>query len=134
MAMSLFTRLRAAAMTVEIAVMLCVAEAMIRLLPYRRYAPLVRRMAGQGDAPLQVARRVRRRLAVAVRCLPWQPLCLTRAIAARAVLGRRGHASVLSLGVDIGAVDLAAHAWLSAGGIIVTGRDEMARYNEVAQL
>ncbi len=134
MPMPLFTRLRAAAMTAEIAAMLCVAEVMIRLMPYRRYAPMVRRMAGTGNAPLQLARRVRRRLTVAVRCLPWQPLCLARAIAARAVLGRRGHGSVLSLGVDVGAVDLAAHAWLAAGGIVVTGREEMERYSEVAQL
>lgn len=129
-----FTRLRAAAMTIELWAMLWIAEAMIRLLPYRRYARLVQAMNGSGDAPLQQARRVRRRLDVAARWLPWQPLCLVRAIAARAILGRRGFTSILSLGVDIAAADLAAHAWLTAGGIIVTGRDEIAAHREVTQL
>ncbi len=128
------TRLRAAAMTAELWLSLCLATAMIRLLPYRRYAGLVKRMNGQVEAPLQVARRVRRRLDVAARYFPRQPKCLSRSIAARATLARRGYASSLSLGVDVRAADLAAHAWLSAGGIIVTGREEMANFGEVARL
>ena len=56
---------------------------------------------------------------------PWMPfrtLCLQQAIAARAMLARRGIDSVLHLGVcDPTGTALEAHAWLDAGGLNVTG-------------
>jgi hypothetical protein len=56
---------------------------------------------------------------------PWMPfrtLCLQQAIAARAMLARRGIGSVLHLGVQgITGPKLEAHAWLDAGGLNVTG-------------
>lgn len=57
--------------------------------------------------------------------VPWMPfrtLCLQQAIAARAMLARRGIGSVLHLGVQgLTGAKLEAHAWLDAGGLAVTG-------------
>ena len=54
--------------------------------------------------------------------LPFRTLCLQQAIAARAMLERRGIDSVLHLGVrDPTGTALEAHAWLDAGGLNVTG-------------
>ncbi len=58
--------------------------------------------------------------------MPFRAVCLQQAIAARAMLDRRGIASVLHLGVSSAAgspknAALEAHAWLDAGGLWVTG-------------
>ncbi len=54
--------------------------------------------------------------------LPFRTLCLQQAIAARAMLERRGIDSVLHLGVrDPTGTALEAHAWPDAGGLNVTG-------------
>ena len=52
--------------------------------------------------------------------LPWQPRCLARAVAARAMLRRRGIPGELHLGVA-GTAPLSAHAWLTVGGDVVQG-------------
>lgn len=56
---------------------------------------------------------------------PWMPfrtLCLQQAIAARAMLTRRGIGSVLHLGVQgLADTKLEAHAWLNVGMLNVTG-------------
>ena len=54
--------------------------------------------------------------------LPFRAQCLQQAIAARAMLARRGIGSVLHLGVgDPTGTKLVAHAWLDAGRLQVTG-------------
>lgn len=127
-------RVAAALLFAQLLLAMIMAEMVIRALPYRRYAPLVRRMCGDAPAPPALAARVRRLTLKAGEWLPWSAKCLTRSIAGRAVLGWRGYASDLSLGLDIDAPDLTAHAWLKAGGIVVTGAEEMRRYREVTRL
>ncbi|MBS0472124.1 MAG: lasso peptide biosynthesis B2 protein [Proteobacteria bacterium] len=58
----------------------------------------------------------------AARYVPFRAVCLPQAIAAMALLKRRGIASVMHFGVrkEPGKA-LDAHAWLDAGGIEVTG-------------
>ncbi|MBA3878815.1 lasso peptide biosynthesis B2 protein [Sphingomonas sp. CCH10-B3] len=54
--------------------------------------------------------------------MPFKAVCMQQAVAARAMLARRGVASVLHYGAgrdDKGA--LVAHAWLDAAGVKVTG-------------
>jgi hypothetical protein len=52
--------------------------------------------------------------------------CLTRALAAEALLRRHGHAASLQIGVSKNNSDrLQAHAWVESGGIIVMGGDEV---------
>jgi len=54
--------------------------------------------------------------------LPFRSLCLQQAIAARAMLARRGIGTVLHMGVDRSKpAGLEAHAWLDAGTVPVTG-------------
>lgn len=54
--------------------------------------------------------------------MPFRTACLQQAIAARAMLRRRGIGSVLRLGVgDPSGALLEAHAWLDAGALAVTG-------------
>lgn len=103
------------------------------LLPFRM---LARHLGGlipppngatAAPSPLSAAEE---RIVLAVRwaigaVAPWMPfrtLCLQQAIAARAMLERRGIGSVLHLGVgDPTGTKLEAHAWLDAGGLKVTG-------------
>jgi len=63
-----------------------------------------------------IARRVDR---VADR-LPWRAACLSRAVATRAMLRRRGIPCEVHLGI-LGTRPLAAHAWVTAGGVPVQG-------------
>jgi hypothetical protein len=65
---------------------------------------------------------------------PWiKASCLASALAAHAMLRRRGIASKLCLGVarDGGAV--AAHAWIEVGQDVIVGAAEAARFTPIAQ-
>lgn len=70
---------------------------------------------------------------------PWMPFrarCLQQAIAARAMLARRGIGSVLHLGVGDKkgcGTKLIAHAWLDTGGIKVTGFPVDTALNEAGR-
>jgi Transglutaminase-like superfamily len=56
--------------------------------------------------------------------MPFRSDCMVQALAARRWLAGAGIASALSIGVrKEGAPQFDAHAWLSAGGIVVTGGD-----------
>jgi hypothetical protein len=72
-------------------------------------------------------------VAAASRRLPWGATCLMRAMAAKAMLRRRGIESTLHLGIRMdpekGAL---AHAWLSVGSLVVTGEAERSRFTSVA--
>ncbi|ADV81035.1 hypothetical protein AciPR4_0197 [Terriglobus saanensis SP1PR4] len=72
---------------------------------------------------------VRGALASVDRNLPHQWTCLEKAMAARGMLRQRHIASTLVLSVAPSeGVTIKAHAWLEAGGVIVTGRREKERY------
>jgi len=78
-----------------------------------------------------------RRVAWAVRrtsrYTPWRSNCLAKAIAGRCMLRRRRIASTLYFGVARDAdSQLAAHAWLQSGGIVLTGGSNLERYAVVA--
>lgn len=76
------------------------------------------------------SRRVAWAMAAAARRAPWRSECLEQAIAAKAMLRRRGIASTLYLGM--GRDPVAAHAWLRVGDMNVTGGRDIARYAVVA--
>lgn len=117
------------------AVVALIAARALSLLPFR---VLARRLGGLtppprvvpalvpdptlGEAQQTAIRRVRWAIAAVEAWLPLRTLCLQQAIAARAMLHRRGIGSVLHLGVDQSRpTGLKAHAWLDAGGRHVTG-------------
>jgi|SRR5579862_3815667 len=69
----------------------------------------------------------------AARYLPFKAVCLPQAIAARAMLKRRGIASVMHFGAARGQEKpLDAHAWLDAAGVEVTGYPVAAQFTEIA--
>jgi hypothetical protein len=59
--------------------------------------------------------------------------CLPRALAAHAMLRRRGVASRLCLGIAHEAGALAAHAWVEVGGEAVVGGAEAAKFTRLAE-
>jgi len=59
--------------------------------------------------------------------------CLARALAARAMLRRRGIASRLCLGVARDGGRLAAHAWLEIGETKIVGGAEAAGFTRLAE-
>jgi hypothetical protein len=65
---------------------------------------------------------------------PWMnALCLPRALAAHAMLRRRGLASRLCLGVARDRGELAAHAWVEIGADKVVGGTEAAAFTRLAE-
>ena len=94
----------------------------------RKSLPSLLRQRSQQDAipPSTLEGDVRRSIRIAARAVPWTSLCLPNAIAAKRMLSRRGYASTMHLGVGHHTTgDLHAHAWLDAGGRIITGEDGM---------
>lgn len=125
----------------EAAAVLALVGAALSLLPFR----VVVRLAGsEGSGPGQAAGTVGaadpaalaigRAVVAAARRLPWAPVCLPQALATGMMLRRRGIASRLCLGVRRGDAGLAAHAWLLAGGGVVCGGSEAARFVPIATL
>jgi hypothetical protein len=121
------------------------AEARLRLLPLKRQGMLA--MAPPEDAavaetvgkPSETERRAALEVGWAVtRAAAYLPLparCLAQALAARAMLRRRGIGSVMHVGVarpDEGALE--AHAWLEAAGMEVTGYPVPPRLREIGRL
>ena len=98
------------------------ARLLILTVPFRVWA---RGLSGApdtgapGDAlPLDVGRAV----TIAARNLPWNAVCLPQAMAAKAMLARRGRGSAFHLGARLGAESrVIAHAWLTVGDTIVIG-------------
>ena len=92
----------------EAALLLGCARLVLLTLPFGR-------MRAVGDA-----------VTVAARTVPWNAVCLPQAMAAKAMLARRGQGSALHLGTKAEGGGLAAHAWLVAGGEIVVGEAGIA--------
>ena len=65
---------------------------------------------------------------------PWLgSSCLPQALAAQAMLRRRGISSRLCLGVAQDEGNLAAHAWVEVGKEVVIGGTEIARFARLAE-
>lgn len=107
--------------------------AALRFLPPQRWRRWLEPAEVLPPPPSQLARDLRRLMKFLAPALPERSHCLISAMAARSILARRGYGSTMSLGVDISQATLAAHAWLSAGSIIITGREAMADYREIAR-
>src|SRR6187402_649337 len=101
-------------------------------LPFDRSAkylvrPLIRENSFRDET--RTALDVRRALASVGRNLPHQWTCLERAMAAHSMLRQRHIASTLVLSVAPSeGITVKAHAWLEAGGVVVTGRREKKHF------
>jgi hypothetical protein len=96
--------------------------------------PRALRAAQPADpAEAAMARRIGWAVSRAARHLPFEVVCLPQALAARAILGRRGIASAMHFGAGRGTKKpLEAHAWLDAAGVEVTGYPVAESYVELA--
>lgn len=129
----------------EAAWALTVAQAAIRLLPFRWIAARLGRLvdARAGALPfegkplsneqVQSAQQVGWAVQKLARFLPWDARCLAQALAGKWMLQRRGLPSRFYLGVDRGRDNwLDAHAWLRCGGEFVTGEAQHTRFKVIA--
>lgn len=109
----------------EAAAALCAASLAVKLLPSARTRRLLGVAtsavpAGVNRARVEEAKRVGRAVRRVADVLPWHPVCLPQALAARAMLRRRGIRPEVHLGVA-GVSPLEAHAWVSVDGAVVLG-------------
>lgn len=112
---------------------LALARVAVIALPFRMLAPRLGVRQAETPAiagPHPASRRVAWAVAAAARRAPWRSECLEQAIAAKAMLRRRGIASTLYLGMARDPVT--AHAWLRVGDLNVTGGRDVTRYAVVA--
>ena len=118
----------------EAAAWLGLARFYVVWFPFRWLGPWLRKPA-TGPCRPDLARRIGRAVLTASRHVPWQAACLPQALAAKLMLALRGQGSALHLGarLDEGG-DLAAHAWLTCGGNIVTGGAGLPGYTPLVQL
>ena len=101
--------------------MLAMARFVIITVPFRFMAWWLSRTS-PSSCDETLALRVRQAVTTAARNVPWNAVCLPQALAAKAMLARRGCGSSFHLGADINAQGkLTAHAWLVSGGIVVVG-------------
>ena len=118
----------------EATVMLAIARLAVRFLPARSV------IAWASRAP----RRVNRFATEDVGWISWavdtigdktwmKALCLPRALAAQAMLRRRGIASKLCLGVARAGEGLAAHAWIEMGAQVIVGSGEAPRFTRLVE-
>lgn len=128
----------------EAAICLALARLALRFAPFHQIAsrlgafvsPQEARARSAAPADPTRAARLAERVGWAVRAaarhVPFAAVCLPQAIAARAMLRRRGVASVLHFGVaEGGSKAFDAHAWLDAAGVEVTGYPIAGAFTEL---
>ena len=117
----------------ETALVLTMAKAGLRLLPYGSLQRIADKPAGK--APIESASGTPARIAWALgalaRRLPGRNTCLVQALAAHAMLRRRGYASELRIGVagKDPAGGIQAHAWVECEGrVVIGGIEDLGTY------
>jgi len=102
----------------------------LRLTTFRRLRDSVGRIArprGSPDPTPGEADRIGWAVGSAARFLP-DATCLPQALAAEAILRRRGHPADLRLGVTRDANGVEAHAWVESYGRVIVGDGELERF------
>lgn len=124
-------------LALEAAAWLALAAPLLALLPFRHIARWLGNLDGETGSAADPAlpRAVGRAVERAARHLPWHPLCLPRALAARAMLRRRGIPSTLHFGMRLEGADRAmrAHAWVTTGTTGVVGVPAEGEYTVLAR-
>lgn len=111
----------------EAALFLGLARLMLLAVPFGRIAPWLQRSPDTGPRDPAAVLAIGEAVTIAARNVPWNAVCLPQAMAAKAMLARRGQGSALHLGAaKAGSGGLTAHAWLVAGGEIVVGEAGIA--------
>ena len=120
---------------VEASVLVLAARIAVAVLPHPRLVQVLERPVRRREPAGRHRDDLRDEVALAVR---WTvdrvpgAVCLPRAIAAQAMLRRRGIATTLHFGVPAASsADRALHAWLTDGAIGITGARTSAAYRSV---
>lgn len=122
-------------------VLLCLSTLAIRLLPFRRVAPLLGEKGLIACKTLQPEQTTSVRdwawaLNTMARRLPWRATCLIRALAGQWWLRRQRIPATVYIGVAQGKTEgkhfFDAHAWLCCDDKILTGADEASRFKAIA--
>jgi hypothetical protein len=121
-----------AALSLEVLFLFLLSACVVWFVPFRTYHRWLTGLERPATAPEALSRDFRRIIEFLMPLLPSRNACLIAAITGKTMLALRNYGSVLSLGVATEAHDMKAHAWLSAGSVIVTGRAERDQYREVA--
>jgi Transglutaminase-like superfamily len=128
-------------LAIESAGFLAAVRLALLLLPFRASLYAVNRATGslEGARPPSAADidRVKRAMLRASRVVPGASHCLTRALAAKVLFGRRGRIADLRIGVAKDhAGRLTAHAWLESNGAPIFGLSdaELGEYTLLPQL
>jgi Transglutaminase-like superfamily len=120
-------------LTIEATLALIAARLAVRLLPTARIIAWASRPPRRPDrfAAAVIVEAVSR-VVDQVGARPWmRASCLPRALAAQAMLRRRGVASRLCLGAARDGGALAAHAWIELGDEVIVGGAEQPRFTRV---
>jgi hypothetical protein len=114
--------------------MLALARLIVLTVPFRYVVPWLSR-ASQTDSCREVLLLgVRKAVTTGARNVPWNAVCLPQAMAAKAMLARRGCSSTLHLGATIDTNgNLIAHAWLISGGEAIIGAAGMPGMSPLAR-
>jgi Transglutaminase-like superfamily len=121
-------------MVCEAMLALVLARLIVVAVPFPRTAQWLARAPETGSSDPALLLRVRQAVTVAARNVPWNAVCLPQAMAAKAMLARRGCGSSFHLGVGFDAQGkFVAHAWLVAGGTIVVGAAGIAGVTPLAR-
>jgi hypothetical protein len=127
----------------SLAVYATLAEAALLLLAFRTIvftslrsiSPWAFRQRRPHDPspPPDLEMRIGRAVQAAVRLLRWKDCCLPAALAVKAMLARRGFPSSIHLGVGKDAGAMIAHAWIEAGGQVITGESQLHRVTPIVR-
>ena len=114
---------------IEAGVWLLLARIALRTLSFARIAALAGGDVGAPQASAATAERIGKAVEMAAGRSPWPALCFERALAAHAMLRRRGRASRLFYGAHNGdSRGPMAHVWVRSGDRAVVGGDEAAGF------
>lgn len=97
-------------------------------------SPVIASTRRQAETEWREARAIAWALSRAAAHLPFEYLCLARALAAKSMLRRRRIPYILHVGVARDAGGFEAHAWLEAAGVEVTGYPVDAKFREIGFL
>jgi hypothetical protein len=113
---------------------LTVARLIVMTAPFRVIERWLSRAPETGVCNEALLLSVRNAVTTAARNVPWNAVCMPQAMAAKAMLARRGCGSTFHLGADFDAQGkLIAHAWLESGGTIVVGGGGIASVTPLAR-
>jgi hypothetical protein len=115
-----------------------IAQLVIRLVRFRHIAPFLGKHMTESPQRIALAHRhLAERISWAVktasRHVPWESKCLAQAMAAKGMFKLRGIQSTIYLGLTKeGEEQLAAHAWLRIGDVIVVGNRGNDRFTVIS--